>query len=176
MNAIRSMKRMRLLFPAVACVATMLSISCSASDSSPTAPSDPTPPASTPAPPPAPAATSASVQVTINPNPVPFSGQPVTGVASCANSKNTWFYDQILQETRGVAATFTSRIDKFDGRIVNSLTGLSLAVPASGSLTIHSRWCSSQGVAHTAQTTFSGTDARGNALTVEGPVANLRSP
>jgi hypothetical protein len=171
MSAIRSIKQIRLLFPVVACVATMASISCSGGDSSPTAPSAPTTPASTPAP-----NAKGSVQVTVRPNPVPFSGQPIPAVASCANLKNTWFYDQILQETGGVAVTFTSRIDKFDGRVVNSLSGLSLAVPASGSLTINSRWCSSQAVAHTAQTTFTGTDARGNAITVEGAVANLRSP
>jgi hypothetical protein len=116
------------------------------------------------------------VEVTINPNPVPFSGQPITDAAGCAGSKNTWFYEQVARETGGAAVTFTSRIDKFDGRVVNNTTNLSLVVPANGSLTIKSRWCSSQAVAHTAQTSFSGTDANGHSITVDAPTVNLQSP
>jgi len=114
------------------------------------------------------------VQITINPNPVPYSTTPIAGCA--ATAKSTWFYDQNLHETVGVAVTFTSRIDKFDGRVVNQPTGLKLVVPAKGSLGVPTKWCSSLAVSHTAQTTFIGTDAKGNAITVESPVANLRSP
>jgi hypothetical protein len=45
------------------------------------------------------------VQVTVSPNPVPFSGQAITDIASCATRPNTWFYDQVLRETGGVAVT-----------------------------------------------------------------------
>jgi hypothetical protein len=114
--------------------------------------------------------------VTVNPNPVPFSGQPVTDAPSCAGSKNTWFYEQVLKETGGAAVTFTSRIDKFDERVVNTVTNLSLVVPANGSMSIQSRWCSAQGVAHTAQTTFTGTDTNGHSVSADGAVASLRSP
>jgi len=150
--------------------ASLISASCK--NSSPTAPSDTTPPAATPTPTPA----TAKVQVTINPNPVPFSGQPITDAAGCAGSKNTWFYSQIARETGGASVTFTSRIDKFDGRVVNTLNGLSMQVPANGSLTVQSRWCSSQAVAHTAQSTFMGTDANGHSINVDAPVVNLMSP
>ena len=168
----RSTKRIRFLFPVVACVAAMAVAACTTTDSSPTEPSSSTP-APPPAPPP-PAATNGSVQIAVNPNPVPYSTTPIAGCA--ATSKNTWFYDQILRETGGVAVTFTSRIDKFDGRTVNTPTGLNLAVGANGSLTVPTKWCSSQAVAHTAQTTFIGADAKGNPITIEAPVANLRSP
>jgi hypothetical protein len=151
-----------------------LSTAC-ADKSTPTAPSNPAPPQAA-APPPAPAPATASVQLTINPNPVPFSGQPITDSPGCAGSKNTWFYEQVAKETGGVAVTFTSRIDKFDGRVVNTVSNLNMVVPANGTLSVKSRWCSSQAVAHTAQTTFSGIDDKGHTLTVEAPVANLKSP
>jgi hypothetical protein len=150
----------------------MAGTACTTDSSSPTAPSSSTPTPSSPAP--APAATQGSVQITINPNPVPYSTTPIAGCA--ATSKNTWFYDQMLRETGGVAVTFTSRIDKFDGREVNKPTGLNLVVPANGSLTVPTKWCSSAAVFHTAQTTFIGTDAKGNAITIDAPVANLKSP
>jgi hypothetical protein len=148
---------------------------CSSTKSqSPTAPAEVV--TTPPPPPPAPIPATGSVQATVNPNPVPFSGQPVTDAASCAGSKNTWFYEQILKETGGAAVTLTSRIDKFDERVVNTVTNLSLVVPANGSMSIQSRWCSAQGVAHTAQTTFTGTDANGHSVSADGPMASLRSP
>jgi hypothetical protein len=164
------MKRIKFLTPALACAAVLMSASCTTSES-PTSPSSTPPPA---APPPEPS--SASVQITIQPNPVPFSGQPITDSAGCAGSKNTWFYDQILKENSGVAGTFTGRIDQFDGRVVNNVTNISITIPPMGMTTVKSRWCSSQGVAHTAQTSWSGTDAKGNLLKVDGPVVNLMSP
>lgn len=171
MTGIGSMTGIRSLVPIAACVAALAGAACTTTDSSsPTAPSGSSPAPSAPAP----AATSGSVQIAINPNPVPYSTTPIAGCA--ATSRNTWFYDQMLRETGGVAVTFTSRIDKFDGRVVNSPTGLNLAVPANGNLTIPTKWCSGAAVAHTAQTTFIGADEKGNAITIEGPVANLRSP
>src|SRR6266542_3760069 len=117
--------RFSLAFLAVAVI--VVSVSCSSNGgSSPTAPSAPAP---TPAPTPTPAApATASVQFAINPNPVPFSGQPITDSAGCAGSKNTWFYNQVATESGGAIVTFTSRVDKFDGRVVNTLTGLNLVV------------------------------------------------
>ena len=171
MTGIGSTKGIRSLFPIAAFVAALASAACTTTDSSsPTEPSGSSP--SPPAPPPA--ATNGSVQIAINPNPVPYSTTPIAGCS--ATSKNTWFYDQILRETGGVAVTFTSRIDKFDGRTVNTPTGLNLAVAANGSLTVPTKWCSSAAVAHTAQTTFIGADAKGNPITIEAPVATLRSP
>ena len=78
----------------------------------------PTPtPAPTPTPSPSPSTGSGTgaVQVTVSPNPVPFSGQAITDIASCATRPNTWFYDQVLRETAGVAVTITRRVDSFDG-------------------------------------------------------------
>jgi hypothetical protein len=179
MTGRRSTTRIRFLFPIAACVATLVGAACTTTDSSPTAPTTSSPAPSSPAPtPPAPApppaASGGSVQITINPNPVPYSTTPIAGCA--ATAKSTWFYDQMLRETSGVTVTFTSRIDKFDGRVVNQPTGLNLKVNANNSLTVPTKWCSSAAVSHTAQTTFIGTDAKGNAITVDGPVANLRSP
>jgi hypothetical protein len=116
------------------------------------------------------------VTVTINPDPVPYSGQPITDVSGCRNLPHTWFYEQILEETAGVAVTFNNREDFFDGRSVNKTAAANIAVPAKGKITIKSRWCSSQGVSHTAQTNFGGTDAKGNTIAINGPVARLQSP
>lgn len=164
-------KRITCPLAVICSLAFLWTAGCSTGQSTPTGPSQTV---TTPAP--APASATGSVEITVNPNPVPFSGQPISDAAGCAGSKNTWFYEQILRETGGAAVTFTSRIDKFDERVVNNTTGISLLVPANGSLTVPTRWCSSQGVAHTAQSTFSGTDAGGRTVNAGGAVANLRSP
>jgi hypothetical protein len=144
------------------CAAALAGATCSKSES-PTGPSSGPTPGGSPA----------SVQVTVNPNPVPFSGAPITDAASCAGYENTWFYDQVLQEQGGGEVRFTSRVDMFDDKMANNLQGLSIVIPARGTQTIRTRWCSGAGTGHTAQTTFSGTDAQGNTVTVTGPVARL---
>jgi hypothetical protein len=114
------------------------------------------------------------VQVTVSPNPVPFSGQAITDIASCANRPNTWFYDQVLRETGGVAVTITRRVDTFDGA-AGSATNPNLRIAANGSTTIRTRWCSVSSSAHTAQSTFSGTDANGKSWSVTGPLVRLQA-
>jgi hypothetical protein len=133
-------------------------------------------PAPVPAPAPAPSPSPAigRVEVTINPNPVPFSGQPITDIASCRDRPNTWFYDQVLREVGGAAVTVTERVDTFDGA-VTSRTNPGLRIAANGSTTLRTRWCSSSPAAHTAQTTFSGTDANGRSWTVVGPTVRLQA-
>jgi hypothetical protein len=175
-----STKTMRWGIEICVCVAILAIGACTSNSASPTAASTPTPvstPTQVPAPAPAPAPmATASVQLTITPNPVPFSGQPITDAASCVGSPNTWFYQQNFKESGGAAVTFTSRTDSFDGRVVNNATAVSLVVPALGTMTLSSRWCSSEGVAHTAQSSFSGADANGHAISVNGPVVALQSP
>lgn len=109
----------------------------------------------------------------VRPNPVPFSGQPITDVATCAGSKNTWFYEHEIQETAGVAVTFTTETHRFDGAIASNRTGLNISVPARGSVKMNRRWCSSSPSGHTTQTTMTGTDANGNAVTLTGPDTTL---
>jgi hypothetical protein len=135
----------------------------------------PTPtPTPVPAPTPAPGTGTGAVQVTIAPNPVAFSGQPFTDIPSCATRPNTWFYDQVLRETGGVAVTVTRRVDTFDGA-AGSATNPNLRIAANGSTTIRTRWCSVAATAHTAQTTFSGTDANGKAWSVTGPLVRMNA-
>jgi hypothetical protein len=150
--------------------------------STPTSPSPPaaqTPtqpgPAPTPTPTPTPTPVGA-VQISINPNPVPHSGAPITDAAGCAGVRFTWFYDQVFQETGGSAVTFTQRIDLFDERETNNIGNLNLVVPANGTASIRSRWCSSNRAAHTAQTRWTGTDAAGRSVTVLGPRVTLSAP
>jgi hypothetical protein len=112
------------------------------------------------------------VAITINPNPVPHSGAAITDAAGCAGVRFTWFYDQVLQETGGSTVTFTNRIDLFDERETNN-RAVNVVVPANGSVTIGSRWCSSNKAAHTSQTRWSGTDAAGRSITVLGPRVTL---
>lgn len=109
----------------------------------------------------------------IRPNPVPFSGQPITDVASCASSPNTWFYEQVFTEIGGSTVHFTNRTDEFDGRITNNNGATDITVPAKGTITIRSRWCSASASSHVAQSTFNGTDAAGNAITATGGQVRL---
>lgn len=137
----------------------------------------PTPtPALTPTPSPTPSTGSGTgaVQVTVSPNPVPFSGQAITDIASCANRPNTWFYDQVLRETGGVAVTITRRVDTFDGA-AGSATNPNVRIGSNSSTTIRTRWCSVSSSAHTAQSTFSGTDANGKTWSVTGPLVRLQA-
>jgi len=154
------------------CGVAFLSAMCS-SNSSPTGPTATPSATPTPTPPPPAPVANGRVEVSVVPSPVPFSGQPITDAASCANSKNTWFYDQVLRETGGAEVTLRTRVDRFDGSAVNNLTGLSIVVPANGSVTLKSRWCSATAAEHSAQTNFTGADAHGNSVTVTGPVVPL---
>jgi hypothetical protein len=141
----------------------------------PTPSRTPTPaPTPTPSPSPSTGSGTGAVQVTVSPNPVPFSGQPITDIASCASRPNTWFYDQVLRETGGVAVTVTRRVDTFDGA-AGSATNPNLRIAANGSTTIRTRWCSVSSSAHTAQSTFSGTDANGKTWSVTGPLVRLQA-
>jgi len=131
-------------------------------------------PTPTPSPTPSPGSGTGAVQVTVSPNPVPFSGQPITDIASCATRPNTWFYDQILKETGGVSVTVTRRVDTFDGA-AGSATNPNLRIAANASTTIRTRWCSVSAAAHTAQSSFSGTDANGKTWSVTGPLVRLNA-
>ena len=131
-------------------------------------------PAPAPAPPPPSSSATGRVEVSISPNPVPFGGQPITDIASCASRPNTWFYDQVIREVGGAAVTVTERVDMFDGA-VTARTNPSLRIAANQSTTLRTRWCSSAATAHTAQSNFSGTDANGRAWSVTGPVVRLQA-
>ena len=151
------------------------------SNGSPTSP-DPTPSGNTPPtaggpPPPTSPAPSpvGNITVQINPNPVPHSGARIPDAPGCANVQFTWFYDQVISETGGSTVTLTNRIDLFDDRETNN-RAINVVVPANGSTTIQTRWCSSARAAHTAQTRWSGTDARGRSITVLGPRVTLSAP
>jgi hypothetical protein len=142
-------------------------------------PTAPTPTSSLPEPaaPTTPATTSVgNVEVTARPNPVPFSGQPITDAAGCSGVKNTWFYEQELREVGGAEVTFRARVDTFDGFIVNDLSGLNIVVPPNGSIVLRSRWCSVTAQEHSARSRFTGTDARGNPITLTGPTVRLMKP
>jgi hypothetical protein len=132
--------------------------------------SGPPPPTSSPSPSPA-----GAITVQINPNPVPHSGAAITDAAGCAGVRFTWFYDQIISETGGSTVTLTNRIDLFDDRETNNRT-VNVVVPANGSTTVHTRWCSSNRAAHSAQTRWTGTDASGRSVSVLGPRVTLNTP
>ena len=152
------------VFSSLLVVIAILVASCS-KNGSPTSPSDPSLPNAT-----------GSVRVNINPNPVPFSGVPVTDTPGCATLPNTWYYDQVFTESAGAAVTLTSRIDFFDGFSVNNIQGISIDIPAKGTTALKARWCSGNATGHTAQSTFSGVDSRGNAVVVNTPVIKLMAP
>ena len=146
-------------------------IGCDGDSSPPTAPTTP-PPVVAPPPPP-PVAARGQVAMSIVPNPVPYSGDRISDVAACVSSQNTWFYDQILTESGGAAVTFTQRIDLFDNTRTNDRSDLSIVVPANGSITLRTRWCSSTSAEHTAESRFNGKDAAGNEIGVTSGVVRL---
>ena len=162
------------LCAAAACGVLLIAAGCS-SDSSPTAPTPPTAtqpgPAPAPTPSPSPQGPGA-VTVSINPNPVPHSGATIPDAPGCAGVRFTWFYDQVLRETGGSTVTFTNRIDLFDERETNN-RAVSVVVPAGGSISVQSRWCSSNRAAHTSQTRWTGTDAQGRSVSVLSPRVTL---
>jgi hypothetical protein len=145
------------------CAAALTGTMCSSSPSSPSTTDDT-------------AGATGNVVATVRPNPVPFSGDPIRDAPACAGFENTWFYEQVLRNTGGVAVTFTNRIDSFDGRVVNNLTNVNIVVPANGEVVLRSRWCSGNPVSHTAQSSFRGRDASGNQVSTDAPVARLMSP
>jgi len=118
-------------------------------------------------------AAAASVQVTVNPDPVPWSGQPILDTGECADYTNTWFYDTVLHETAGGNVTFTTRIDLFDGKLANNLSGLNIVLGPHDTVVLHTRWCSGSSSGHSAQSIFGGTDGTGNAVSAQGQVAQL---
>ena len=133
----------------------------------PTSPTPITQPGPAPAPTPTPTPTpTGALNIPINPNPVPHSGVPITDAAGCVGVSSTWFYEQVLSDTGGSTITLTNRIDLFDDRETNNTGNLNVVVPANGSTTIRSRWCSSNGSAHTAQTRWTAPTP---------PAARLRS-
>jgi hypothetical protein len=157
-------KRSRLWSVAWLCLPAVISSACGNSLTAPSENGSPPPP------------NRGSVHVSVNPNPVPYSGAPVTDTPECSDLKHTWFYDQIFEETAGVAVTFTGRVDSFDGFVVNDLSGLSIVVPARGALTLHARWCSGNPINHTALSTFTGVDERGGVVSVTTPTIHLQKP
>jgi hypothetical protein len=161
------------LCAAAACATLLIAAGCSDPDSSPTSPTPvTTTPPTQPGPAPSPVG---AVTVTINPNPVPHSGATIPDAPGCAGVRYTWFYDQVLSETGGSTVTFTNRIDLFDERETNNRT-VNVVVPANGSVTIQSRWCSSNRAQHTSQTRWTGTDAAGRTVTVLSPKVTLTTP
>ena len=156
-------------------LAGFISACSSSSNPNPAGPSGSTPPPSGNTAPPSGSFTgrTGTVTVTVNPNPVPFDGKPITDVAGCAKRNNTWYYELTLRETGGAPVTFNAQVDAFDGFVVNNLTGIKVEVPANGEVKLNPRWCSSTSGKHTAQHTFSGTDANGNAVNLQSPLVNL---
>jgi len=116
------------------------------------------------------------MHIVIDPEPVTHSGVPVPTVSCATNHPYTWYYDQVFEETSGAAVTLSSRVDFFDGFSVNIINGINIQVPAKGKATIKARWCSGNAIQHTAQSTFSGVDEKGNAITVNTPAIRLMAP
>ena len=163
------------LIVAAALVAFAASACSSESPTSPDPVTPPTaggppPPTNTPAPSPV-----GAITIQVNPNPVPHSGARIPDAPGCANVQFTWFYDQVISETGGSAVTLTNRIDLFDERETNNRT-VNIVIPANGSTSIQTRWCSSARGVHSAQTRWSGTDASGRSVTVMGPRVTLAAP
>ena len=116
------------------------------------------------------------LKVRIDPDPVPFSGKPITDVASCRDSvlasKNTWFYDQIISTETGIPVTITERENFFDGRFVSKINE-TIRIAGNAGYIIHSRWCSGTKVFHYVQTRFKGKDDNGEPFVLNGPWVRL---
>jgi hypothetical protein len=82
----------------------------------------------------------------------------------------------VIRETAGVAVTINSETHRFDGAVVSNRNGMGMSVPANGTVTIRRRWCSATATEHTTQTTMTGTDASGNAVTLTSAETKLLKP
>ena len=159
-----------------AAVFTVAASACS--DETPTSPDTNTPPTAGGPPPPAnnPAPSPVgAISVQINPNPVPHSGARIPDAPGCANVQFTWFYDQVIRETGGSTVTLTNRIDLFDERETNN-RAVNIVIPANGSTTVPTRWCSSNRGEHSSQTRWIGSDASGRTINILGPRVLLSRP
>lgn len=158
------------------CFVALVMAACGAIEPSPTAPS-PTPapaPAPSPGPSPAPSNGPGRLEVTVTPNPVPWSGQPITDAAGCANVPNTWFYTQTLTNTGGNTITVSDRTNFFNDREVSKSSNLGIVLAPGASHNVTTRWCSSASGSHTAQTNWAGSDNSSNErLSVNGPRVTL---
>jgi hypothetical protein len=137
----------------------------------PAAGSAPTPaPQPTPTPAPAPASGgTASFSVTVTPNPVPWSSEPVPN----CDLANRWHYDQVLRNTGSRRVTVSDRTDFFDGGRVSTRSALGIVLEPGAETAIRTRWCSANNTEHRAQTNWSGSDASGTRIDVNGPVVRL---
>lgn len=155
-----------------ACFISLTAAACGAIEPSPTAPS----PNPAPAPAPSTSTGGGKLEITVNPNPVPWSGQPITDNAGCANVPNTWFYDQVLKNSGSNSITVSDRTNYFDGREVSTQAALGIVLAPGATRTIATRWCTSTTGSHTAQSNFGATDTTtGAVLTVFGPQVALRA-
>ena len=144
------------------------------------APATPPSPSPAPTPPPAPppttttppAATVAALTITVAPNPAPYSGAPVTQFAVCNGVRDTWFYVMTISETAGVAATLTRVVDRRNGSVLND-EPRNIRIGGKGSTNINYSWCFGLPAPHLISSTWSATDANGNALTVNAPDVTL---
>jgi hypothetical protein len=82
----------------------------------------------------------------------------------------------VLLEVGGQDVTLRNRVDAFDGAPVNNVSNLNIVVPAYKSTTIPVRWCSTNAIQHTAQTTFSGTDASNREVKITSALVTLMRP
>jgi hypothetical protein len=114
----------------------------------------------------------ANVTATNSAAQVPFSGVPITDAPECATRPNTWFFTTVLTETNGVAVSITSTVNSLDGSAQPAVSG-NISIGARGAFTLNRRFCFLQPTQHTVQSTFSGTDANGHAVTVTAPVITL---
>jgi hypothetical protein len=153
------------LLPALVCL-LLLTTACGSDDDSPTAPTTPTPVT------PAPAATTAALTITPSTLQVTGGSTPSGFAAECTDKPNFWQWNVTITETAGVPVTLTTGITLADGQVLSTNT-LSVAIPARGSVTRSPFQCWTQGNGHTAQVTYSGTDANGHQVTATSPTIAL---
>ena len=157
----------------------LVTVACDDNDS-PTAPTTqtptPTPPAAPAPTPPAPPAPTPTAVLTITPSTlqVPWSRTPATGFADCtaAGRSNLWQWEVTITETAGVPVTLTRAVMLADGQVLTDGT-ISQSIAARGSVTRQPFQCWTSSSGHTAQVTYSGTDANNRAVSVTSPVITL---
>jgi hypothetical protein len=96
-------------------------------------------------------------------------------VSGCDSSRpNRWRWDQILRNTGGTRITLTERANHFNGDLVSRPTGFSINIDPGGTHTQRTEWCSAINDDHSFRTDWSGSDASGNRISVEGPTVRLQ--
>jgi hypothetical protein len=82
-------------------------------------------------------------------------------------------YEQVLKNAGGTRLTVSDRTDFMNGVQVSQRSGLGIVLNPGETKGVTTRWCSANTTEQKAATNFSGSDDKGNRVTLTGPTVRL---